>query len=584
MDTERQLAHENRNDHWGSVLAERWLALQTLDTEQAPLARRLIEQLCLDIDQGHTCLPRTLEQQALPPCFGSASLQQPQPIVQHEQALYLWRHWAQEHQLALNLHRLLGAALPAVQVADQGGLNALQQQALQQATRHPLTLITGGPGTGKTHTLARVVTALLEQQPELRIALAAPTGKAAQRMEQAMGRALSGLPETVRMPKAQTIHRLLGMDERGRTPYGPQMRLPCDLVVIDEASMLDLQLAHQLFDALATGTRVILLGDAHQLAAVDAGAVLHDLGKVKALEPYRAALRDSQRFDPQKGIGRLARLVLQASGERLDLELDALLEHEAALSDPQVLQRALVGPPEAILRALWSGYLGYAEQVRQLLAEPVAAGELAPIMNTLLEQLDHYRILVAQHTGSYGTRQLNDSMTQFLLQHVGPQAGQQGMANRIRADAQGWYAGRPVMITRNDYGLGLSNGDVGICWPDEQGEWRVHFGHLEESVSVQRLPASQVETAFVLTIHKSQGSEFDRVAMVLDPKGATQLLTRELVYTALTRARHRVELWSSRQQLCAAIIRPTRRTTGLAVQIEAALQHTAVTQPTGSAE
>lgn len=542
----------DRTLHWGDVLAQRWLALQGWTVDDHPQLYQQIRQLSLDIDQGHTCLPLSG-----PPAapIGAASLQQPQPVVHDQQALYLWRHWAQEHQLARNLRRVLQARVPAVEVPGQTALNALQQHALQQATRHALTLITGGPGTGKTYTLSWIVKALVEQQPDLRIALAAPTGKAAQRMEQAMSAALSrAAVSSAHIHKAQTIHRLLGMNEEGHAQYGAHFRLPFDLVVIDEASMLDLQLAHQLFEAIATGTRVILLGDAHQLAAVDAGAVLHDLGQVAALQPYRAALRDSQRFDPKKGIGRLASLVLQASPERVDVQLDELLQQEALLAQPQVLQHSLSGSPETTWRLLWSGYADYADTVARGLA---GAADLPQ----LFAALDRYRILVAQHAGVYGTRQLNEVMGQFLLRHLG----------KTRPDYQNWYPGRPVMMTRNDYGLDLSNGDVGICWPDQQGEWRVHFPHLTDSVSVHRLPASQLETAFVLTIHKSQGSEFDRVAMVLDPASPAQLLTRELVYTALTRARSRVDLWSSRQQLCAAMLRPTRRTTGLAGQIAAAL-------------
>ncbi len=549
---------ESTTPHWGQVLADRWLALRGHSASSQPQWHAWVQQLACDIDAGHTCfeMPEWPEGDLM--LVPAANAAQPEPIVHDQGFLYLWRHWSQEQQLAADLVRIGQAALPAQHQNQASGamapppahlglLNEQQQQALTQAMAQPLTLITGGPGTGKTHTLAWIVKALVAQQPHLRIALAAPTGKAAQRMEQAMHAALSQAASSpAHLHKAQTIHRLLGIGEDGRVQHDRHAPLPYDLVVIDEASMLDLQLAAQLFDALATGTRVILLGDAHQLAAVDAGAVLHDLGQVNGLATCRVQLKDSKRFDPSKGIGKLAQLVLGGDSRHSMAALDALLHEEAALAAPQVRHHPLAGQSPALVQeALWSGYAAY-----------VAAVQSGQDMATQFAAFDRYRILVAQHSGPYGTHMLNQVLAQKMRDALGQDTPQ----------PHEWFVGRPVMMTRNDYALGLSNGDIGIC-AQVDGEWVVHFVHLDEPVSVHRLPASQLETAFVLTIHKSQGSEFERVAMLLDPSGNRRLVSRELVYTALTRARTQVDLWCELTTLRSAIGQPTWRTTGLQAQV-----------------
>ena len=587
-----------------------------------------------------------------------------------------------------------------------------------------LTVVSGGPGTGKTTTVVGMLACLLDADPALTIALAAPTGKAAQRMQEALLARATSLPDEIaaRLPRtSQTLHRLLGLGHGARARYGRDNPLPYDVLVIDEASMIDVTLAAQLFDALAPETRLVLLGDKDQLAAVEAGAVFAelsacpsfseagiariagatgvDVARVQAALPHperdAAAhasdslaldtfsnddeayalfdelqssdpiddawawtglaepdaayagdgvvterdesdlidhealsgdarsgnsplltasddlssasasvspspstpaapptasptapplvdcvvwLERNYRFGLDSAIGRLSLAIRRGD---VDAALDSLgvkqapFETEPDLftaygdddddggrnSDavhhdaPAVLDED-VGPSlaPATLERLAQGFAPYVRVLSTALAQP------QPDCAPLFYALNAFRILCATRLGARGVEALNAQM-----------------ADSVRRAARvpllvgtHWFAGRPVMVSRNDYALGLFNGDIGIALPTRDGQLRVYFRAADggvRAVTPAALPPH--DTAFALTVHKSQGSEFDHAALVL-PASKSRVLTRELVYTAITRARRTVRIVGGRDVLASAVATPTRRDSGLFARMQEA--------------
>lgn len=550
---------------WYEVLSTHLLVKfpQTDDASKQAITQCILD-LGIALEQGDTCLKRVTETTdnawLSHPLFvrDEFALETPAPLVvmkdgQGSQYIYFYRHWQQEWQLADRLAALLNIETAPeathVDLSTETSLKDLQIQAIEMAAKSPFSLITGGPGTGKTYTLARIVKALQKAQPHLRVALAAPTGKAAQRMQTVLTdefqRAGVG---NAKIQTAQTIHRLLGLGGRSTPRYHRYETLPFDLIIIDEGSMLDLALASLLFDAIAVGTRVIILGDADQLAAVDAGAVLADLGESDALKPYRVHLQESNRFKADEGIGLLANGVLRQDEASV---LAALTGNEQVqYFDLDKAKKTLV------FEKLWQGFSLYINCLESLKSAIYPLSEDS--VKALFAAFDQYRVLCAQRYGDFGANAIN----QILGEHL------QKALNDQNVRSGGWYVGRPVMVTRNDYGLRLSNGDIGVCLADETGRLWVYFPDRAAPIAATRLPPEQIETAFALTIHKSQGSEFSVVAMVLDAS-AEEMLTRELIYTAITRAKKCIQVWSDKTLLINAIHKKSNRISGLKVNIAA---------------
>lgn len=544
---------------WYEVLSTHLLA-KFPETDEA--CKQAISQCILDLgtalEQGDTCLKRTIELShdawLLHPLFvrDEFALDAPAPLVvmddgQGSHYIYFYRHWQQEWQLADRLAALLNPETAPeaahVDLNTEKSLKTLQKQAIETAAKFPFSLITGGPGTGKTYTLARIVKALQATQPNLRVALAAPTGKAAQRMQSVLANEFANAKiKNLKVQDAQTIHRLLGLGGRSTPRYHRYEPLPFDLIIIDEGSMLDLALASLLFDAIAVGTRVIILGDADQLAAVDAGAVLADLGESEALKPYRVHLLESNRFKADEGIGLLANGVLRQDETSV---IAALTGNEQVQYFD--LDKAKKVP---VFNQLWQGFAAYVACLESLKSEEHPLNEAS--VKALFAAFDQFRVLCAQRFGDFGANAIN----QILGEHL------QNALNDQNVRSGGWYVGRPVMVTRNDYGLRLSNGDIGVCLADAEGRLWVYFPDRAAPIAATRLPPEQIETAFALTIHKSQGSEFSVVAMVLDAS-ADEMLTRELVYTAITRAKKCIQVWSDKTLLLNAVGKKSNRISGL---------------------
>jgi exodeoxyribonuclease V alpha subunit len=498
--------------------------------------------------------------------------------------LYLHRYWKYETSLADAVARLAKGSAPPVDRHElQKGLTRLfprnggkdidwQLVAAFTAARNRLCIISGGPGTGKTRTVVVLLALLLEAHPAMRVALAAPTGKAAARLQEALKHAKATLPceqaAKDRLPtEASTIHRLLGsIPDSGFFRHDADNPLPFDAVVVDEASMVDLALMAKLVAAIPESARLILLGDKDQLASVEAGAVLADLcsggeqhgfsdhfiadlsaltgqkltseagaGRASDLGDCIVELRKNYRFGEQSAIYRLSRAVNDGDSEKA-LEV---LRQSGGSAGSQVCWKPL--PALAMLKAA----------LKQIVLSRYQDYLRAGNRSEGLAALGRFRILCALRNGPYGVESLNRLVEEILAE-----------AELIEPKAL-FYAGRPVMVVRNDYNLRLFNGDIGLILPNDLMELRAYFAGSEQTLRdfmPIRLP--EHETAYAMTVHKSQGSEFESVLLVL-PGEDSPVLTRELVYTGLTRASQEVELWSDQELFSAAIRRKISRRSGL---------------------
>lgn len=462
--------------------------------------------------------------------------------------LYLDRYHREEEQVCADLLATRGDQVPVDEAALAAGLDRVfpapkyveQRAAAQIALSQWTTVLTGGPGTGKTTTVAGLL-ALLAEQAELtgrtrpRIALAAPTGKASARLQQAVQKEIDGLGEQDRARlsglQAVTVHRLLGArpDTSARFRHHRANRLPYDVIVVDETSMVPLTMMARLLESIRPATRLILVGDPDQLASVEAGAVLADL--VDGLSARRdlrvAALETSHRFG--ETIGRLAEAIRAGDEEAVLEVLRAGGEHIEYIDDEN---------PTASLRGVLTGH---AVAVRTAAMRGDAAAALTA--------LDTHRLLCAHRDGSHGVRHWNRQIERWLTEETG------------EALWDSWYVGRPVLVTANDYGLKLYNGDTGVCVLGSEG-LRVVLGGTTGMLDFATSRLSDVETMHAMTIHKSQGSQAEEVTVLL-PDEDSRLLTRELFYTAVTRAKSKVRVVGTEAGVRAALQRRVVRATGL---------------------
>jgi len=480
-------------------------------------------------------------------------------VVTPEGRLYLYRYFELERRLAelitqrtqicdVSIDSIqLEAALEALFADDATSVD--QRNAATLAVHNRFTVISGGPGTGKTATVVRILALLsrLELVAPKRMLLCAPTGKAAARLREALADTLAAVTPGDALPTdAVTAHRLLGWRPGKKPRYHAMRPLNCDLLVLDEASMVDLVLMVSILEALPAHARLILLGDRDQLASVEAGAVLGDICRAADSGPLAdtlAPLTHNWRFGTHSPIAALASAVREAR------VTDAL----TLLDDPASAQVSLQAAQEdAALDAL------LAEQVTPVYAEVARLVREGANAKAVFEKLGSLMVLCAHRTGPRGVTDIN--------RRVSVQLGAGGaLSPGLPA-----YPGQPLMVTRNDTALGLFNGDIGVVMPDADSPGRLQAVFIdtagdEHAVSLGRLP--EHETAYAMTVHKAQGSQARQVVLVL-PIQLSPVLSRELIYTGITRAEQSLEIWAAHEVLAGAIGRSAQRVTGLADRLQ----------------
>ena len=486
--------------------------------------------------------------------------------------LWLDRYWRQEQQVAdelrarvadvpddldpERLERDLDELFPAPDDRDQ-------RTATSVAALARVGVIGGGPGTGKTTTIARLIAVLYRQRPALRIALAAPTGKAAARLEEAVRAAGAQLPVVDRARldamSAGTLHRLLGWrpDSSSRFRHDRGNHVPYDVVIVDECSMMSLTITARLLEALGPATRLVLVGDPDQLASVEAGAVLGDIVEASiAGGPLAGAvsvLRTVRRFDAGGSIARLAEHVRAGRAD----EVLALLDEQ-----PEGIEFCRTDDDEAVSPAAKALVRAQAEHELSVIAA-ARAGDA----RGALDALEAHRLLCAHRSGPRGVRFWSDQLERHVFE----------LDPAIVARIDGRYAGQPLLVRSNDYENGLYNGDTGVVI--ERGDELVAaFRRGAEPVLLPLVRLSDVRPLHAMTIHRAQGSQFGEVTVLL-PAATSPLATRQTFYTAVTRAARHVRIIGSEAAVTACVTRPAARATGLRERLVGAPGRTSVPTP-----
>ena len=468
------------------------------------------------------------------------------PFILEEDRLYMHRYWVYEQYIAdwLNQNRhtnssfLLENELPISfseyndwVINNFAELDDAKLKVLFQILNSRFSIVTGGPGTGKTFTLEKILRVYQHWFPNKSIVLAAPTGKAAKRMEQSIA---SDLIEVYGSP--MTIHRMLHAQWDGTFRRTKKNKLSADLIIIDEASMIDIDLFYHVLTALDHRTQLVLLGDHHQLESVEAGNLLGDLYAVSS-----EAEKDSSPYQ----VFELSRVYRQNEASHIPELADAIKKGETDL-----VEQLLLDSSKADLEWIDSK----SDLVMHLpLLSSWATNDLEYSLALLKDSdlKDSYKVLSPYKVGPFGGHTINRIMDQSASKQKAP----------IRTSA--WYLGRPVIVQVNDPNTNLFNGDMGVCSSITPDMIAKLDGEKEE-ILVSRLP--RYDLAFALTIHKSQGSEFDHVLVVLNPEDS-RLHTRELLYTAITRAKKSVTLLATLEQIKKAVSTSTSRRTGLMKKI-----------------
>jgi exodeoxyribonuclease V alpha subunit len=520
-----------------------------LDSKQKARFKTLIALLSFEQSQGHSCLRINEKDQQLVLASGLALLidlnpieNKPlQPLIIQANCLYTHRYWSYETQLALQLKKLLTIdyQVADLEVAlthyfpvsvDEQTID-WQREAAKMALTKAFTIVTGGPGTGKTTTVVKILALLqqLSKQP-LHIALAAPTGKAAMRLQESIGYSKQNLncdnalkqliPENV-----TTLHRLLA-SKPPPSPYFKHNRdnpLPYDVIVIDEASMVDLALMSKLVNALKQNARLILLGDKDQLASVESGSVLADL--TSTLQSHTVELLKSHRF------GGVIKALAVSVNQQQGVEAWKLLKTEGE-----------------VISLLEDDIINYITEKQQPFLTQV---QQQANFRDIYTVFNKFQVLCSNRNGNNGVNEINYLVEKKL-----------GLSGH-------WYNGKPIMITENNMATQLYNGDIGLCLRDktQQGKLMVYFLLADNSIKKilpSRLPNH--ETVFAMTIHKSQGSEFEEVLIAL-PDSLNPVLTKELIYTGITRAKKTVKIAAKKEIFIRSIIQKVARYGGLRTKI-----------------
>lgn len=544
-----------------------------------------VEKLFNNLMEGSICLRLTEAQQKTVSTneFTGTNQDLQKPFVLHNNNLYIQRYFKYETTVLEKIKSLLhaGDALTEERIdflkQHPGLVKNLftelntgeadyQLYAALNAFLHHFSIITGGPGTGKTTTVAKIIALIFEENPASKIVLAAPTGKAAARMGESLRNSSAILPEKYK-PILQsivpsTIHRLLGYKHKSiYFKYNAHNPLPVDVVVIDESSMIDVALFSKLIEAVPDSARIILLGDKSQLSSVEAGSIFGDMcNSLHASNNFTPAskaiiehttgntpevchsnnilcghiteLRKSHRFSDDRGIGKLSKAVLNNDTSSLE---SFIHNHE---TEDIVFDKHF---SRELFDKFINGYESYIDE---------------PDLKTAFQKINNLRVLCAVRKGETGLYQTNHYIETYLHRKGKIKPGEI------------FYHNKPVMLTKNYPDLGVFNGEVGIIRKDDEGTMYTWFLTAEGELK-KFLPAyfTDAETAFAMTIHKSQGSEFDEVLLRLPSQTESNLLSRELIYTGITRAKKRVIIQSTPEIFLTAAANQAQRASGIAERL-----------------
>lgn len=571
---------------------------QLFDGRQEALSQEIWQEM------GAPSAKKLIEELSRSDCVKRENDDAPSPLILDNELLYLQRMWSYEDKVAqffrqdhaivnIDENKLIKVLNQLFPTTNESHETNWQKVAASVAITTPISIISGGPGTGKTTTVAKILAAFVmftsDEKPIIQ--LAAPTGKAAARLTESLGKALKQLDlseeEYKWMPKqAQTIHRLLGAQpESQQVRYHRDNPLQLDILVVDEASMVDLPMMARLIDALPKKCHVIFLGDKDQLASVEAGAVLGDICRfaeeglsqkrfdqinhltqgelaksadlipvsqtpVSVVSDSLCLLRKSYRFGEDSGIGQLASAVNKGHTQTamaLLKKAEVSPQKSEETLEPQEVSFIALGSKESYFLMIQDAVNAYREYLT------LVSQQASP--ERILNAFNQYRLLCALREGIFGVNGLNERIEMLLHR--------QRLIRKPTNSYQSNYVGRPIMIQRNDSTLGLFNGDIGIMLNNDEGDMKAFFqlpnGELK-AIQPSRLP--QHETAYVMTVHKSQGSEFTHTALVL-PDEFSPVVSRELLYTALTRAKQKLSLYAPNKIVKNAIQTRIQRRSGL---------------------
>ena len=563
------------------------------------LSKRLQEgNICIDVNDLSTLaseIPYTkiIPASTLPTLtkFVSAGSDNILPFRLHKERLYLHRYFSYESTILHSIGRLieneskqltdriasLKKILPLIHglkaTASNAGIPSDQQIDWQmvaaiQSVLHNFSIITGGPGTGKTTTVAKVLSILFTINPEISVALAAPTGKAAMRMAESLKNSTllvdPAIKNLFKNLTPSTIHRLLKpIPDSIHFKHNASNPLPYDVLIIDEASMIDVALFAKLLDAVSSNTRVILLGDKNQLASVEAGSLFGDL--CKALEQNNQVSPQAAEFVNQF----IPELDRKISDDYVGQVNHPLAEHVielkrshrfSSMSGIGKLSHAIINNDEKVLKDFIADKgdvsiefdLASDESIFEDFIDGYKEYILEKDISKALEKFNKLRVLCAVREGADGLYSINKMIEHYLSKH-----------NLIKTKGD-FYENRPIIITRNYKELKLFNGDIGIIRKDANGNLRAYFEDSEKNIrAIMPVYISDAETVFAMTIHKSQGSEYNKVMVVLPKKSSGHLLTRELLYTAVTRAKESVIIRTTADILLETSQATVSRTSGI---------------------
>jgi exodeoxyribonuclease V alpha subunit len=482
------------------------------------------------------------------------------PLILDESLLYIYRDWICEQRLAEVIKERC-----ELEIKSENEISTDRpKMAVLAASRQNLTVVSGGPGTGKTTVAAAISAMFLEQNKDIKISLCAPTGKAQSRLQESILAQIPGLncpdstKELLQKLPVSTIHRLLG--GRPGTPrfrYNQNHKLVLDVLIVDEASMISQSLMKALFEAMPSTAKLIMLGDMQQLASVESGMVLRDFCLAakdnKSLSGNVIELKENHRFASDRGLGLSATAIRELPENTSADDAEKIVNAMCSDSSGEIAVQDLPPWVKHEFEKHLDSYLKKIIVDFNNIQTPYLSFQKEKSVERAYELFNRFRVLCVHRNGLYGSEIINNLIEQLLMP-------------RSKHNRRFFYQGKPLIINENNYAMDLFNGDTGIVWPDENGSLKAFFPssdvnkHEFRSFDLNLLPS--FSSAYAITVHKAQGSGFQQV-LIITPSELSPLMTREMIYTALSRAEKRAVLWTKAKILSKALQSVTKRHSNL---------------------